>query len=284
MSLHFPGFSPFLILLMTLSMVTSMVSASPIEIVGHRGASAQAPENTLASIREGWKQGADAVEIDVWLTADKRVVLMHDQELKRTTGAPGLITQSTWAELRELDAGSWKGAIWAGEPLPLLEQALKTIPADKRMFVEIKSGVEIVPHVVPIIRDSGKAPSQIVIISFSQDVCAAMKAELPEHVVLRLAGFKQNEETGEFTPTIESLIEQAKAANLDGLNLSWKGPHTPESARLIKDAGLSFSIWTVNTPETAQEMAKLGAQTITTDHPGAIRGWLGEAPAAQAAE
>ncbi len=245
-----------------------------IEVIAHRGASADAPENTLAAIHEGWRQGAEAVEFDVWMTTDNRVVLMHDEKLERTTGAPGLVWQKTWSELKELDAGGWKGAQWTGERVPLLEQALATIPAGKRALVEIKHGVEIVPHIVPLIRDSGKEPSQIAIISFSQDVCAAMKRELPDHQVLRLSGFRQNEETGEYSPTIESLIEQARAANLDGLNLSWKGPHDASTVEKIWEAGLSFSVWTVNTPETAKAMADLGAQAITTDHPGAIREWV----------
>lgn len=249
-----------------------------VEIVAHRGASADAPENTLAAIREGWLQGADAVEFDVWLTADNRVVLMHDEKLERTTGAPGTVTQATWAELRELDAGSWKGAIWAGEPIPLLEHVLKTIPEGKRAFVEIKHGVAIVPHIVPIIRDSGKKPEQIVIISFSQDVCAAIKRELPEYKVLRLSGFRQDEDSGAYSPTIDSLIGQARADNLDGLDLSWRGPHDAASGQRIKDADLFFAAWTVNTEENLKAMLEVGAESITTDHPGTLRQWLAGMP------
>jgi glycerophosphoryl diester phosphodiesterase len=264
------------LILLGLSVGTLLAQTDPtrVEVVAHRGASADAPENTLAALKEGWRQGADAVELDVWLTADHRVVLMHDEKLERTTGAPGLVTTSTWSELRGLDAGSWKGPQWAGEPIPLLEQALETIPDGKRAFVEIKHGVEIVPHIAPLILASGKAPEQIVFISFSQPVCEAIKRELPAYEVLRLSGFKQDEDNGSYSPTIDSLIEQAKAAKLEGLDLSWKGPHDAESIQRIKDAGLFFAVWTVNTPETAQEMAKLGAQSITTDHPGKIREWL----------
>ncbi len=261
-------------LALSVGALLAQAPSPPVEIVAHRGASADAPENTLAAIREGWRQGADAVEFDVWLTADHRVVLMHDEKLERTTGAPGLVTTSTWAQLRELDAGSWKGPQWAGEPIPLLEQALKTIPEGKRAFVEIKHGPEIVPHIAPLIQASGKAPRQIVFISFDRNVCEALKRELPAHEVLRLSGFKQDEANGSYSPTIDSLIGQAKAAGLEGLDLSWRGPHDAESVQRIKDAGLFFAVWTVNTPEDAQSMAALGAQSITTDHPGNAREWV----------
>jgi glycerophosphoryl diester phosphodiesterase len=270
----FQALLSLILLALSVSTLLAQDPATPVEIVAHRGASADAPENTLAALREGWRQGADAVEFDVWMTADHRVVLMHDEKLERTTGAPGLVTTSTWAELRALEAGSWKGPQWAGEPIPLLEQALETIPEGKRVYVEIKHGPEIVPHIAPIVRASNQTPEQIVFISFSQAVCEALKRALPDHEVLRLSGFKQDEDNGSYSPTIDSLIEEAAAAGLEGLDLSWKGPHDAESVQRIKDAGLFFAVWTVNTPEAAQSMAALGAQSITTDHPGKIREWL----------
>ena len=96
-------------------------SCPGVEIIAHRGASHLAPENTLASVELAWKRGADAVEIDIWLTKDGRIVAIHDEDTERTTGRKWVIADHTLAELRRLDAGSWKDESYAGEPIPILE-------------------------------------------------------------------------------------------------------------------------------------------------------------------
>ncbi|HEY9854311.1 MAG TPA: glycerophosphodiester phosphodiesterase family protein, partial [Stenomitos sp.] len=93
-------------------------------VIGHRGAMAMAPENTLASFREAIAQGADGLECDVHLTRDGQVVVMHDFTLDRTTEGAGAIAAHTLAELRRLEAGSWYDARFAGEPVPTLAQTL----------------------------------------------------------------------------------------------------------------------------------------------------------------
>src|SRR3954468_15593010 len=115
-------------------------------IIAHRGASRDAPENTLAAVRLAWAQHADAVEIDVHLTRDGRLAVIHDPDTQRTTGVPRIVAQSTFAELSELDAGAWKNARFAGEKIPALEDVLAVVPDGKRLFVEIKGGPEVVPE------------------------------------------------------------------------------------------------------------------------------------------
>src|SRR5687767_15370020 len=112
-------------------------TAHCLEIIAHRGASYDAPENTMAAFRLGWEQQADANELDIYLTKDGKIILLHDKAIKRTTGVEGRPEELTLEELRKLDAGSWKGPKWAGEKLPLLDEVLATIPAGKRVFIEI---------------------------------------------------------------------------------------------------------------------------------------------------
>ena len=83
-------------------------------IIAHRGESRLAPENTLAAINLAWQRGADAVEIDCHLTADGHLIVCHDDNTRRTAGRKLVIRQSTLAQLRELDAGAWKGVRWGG--------------------------------------------------------------------------------------------------------------------------------------------------------------------------
>ncbi|MEQ8820131.1 MAG: glycerophosphodiester phosphodiesterase [Sumerlaeia bacterium] len=236
------------------------------EIVAHRGASHDAPENTLAAVRLAWQQNADAAEVDITLTADNRIVCFHDTELKRTTGAPGTIAGATLAELRELEAGAWKNPLFAGEPIPLLKHVLSTVPEGKRLYIEIKTGAEITDRLVQVVRQSGKKPEQITFISFQADACRAIKRALPDHRVLFLHGFKEDE-NGVLQPPIAELIEEALALGVDGLDLSHKGPLTPEAVQAIHDAGLGLAVYTVNDPFRAHELAALGVDAITTDRP-----------------
>src|SRR5687767_13972888 len=94
-------------------LLTSVLLAATlqaVEIVAHRGASYDAPENTMAAHQLAWKQNADAVETDIWLTKDGKVIVSHDKNAKRTAGRDALVTELTQAELRTLDAGKWKDA------------------------------------------------------------------------------------------------------------------------------------------------------------------------------
>src|ERR1043166_7466639 len=98
------------------------VSLRAVEIVAHRGASYDAPENTVVSQELAWKQGADAAEFDVRATKDGQLAIMHDTTTKRTAGREAKFAELTLPELRELDAGSWKGPPFKGEKVPTSQQ------------------------------------------------------------------------------------------------------------------------------------------------------------------
>ena len=133
-------------------------------IVAHRGASYDAPENTLAAFRLAWEQGADAIEGDFYLTADGQIVCIHDKTTKRVApGQPELtVAKSTLQELRQLDVGRWKADKFAEERIPTLKEVLAIVPRQKRIFVEIKCGPEIVPILQQQLSDSDLKPEQIV--------------------------------------------------------------------------------------------------------------------------
>ena len=244
---------------------------SAVDIIAHRGASHDAPENTLASFKLGWAQHADAVELDIWLTKDGKILCLHDADTKRTTGVAKKVVESTLAELRTLDAGTWKDPQWKGERLPTLAEALAAIPAGKRLVIEIKCGPEVLPELARDLKASGKPDAQIVIISFKHDVCAQAKKLFPQIPVLFLSSFKQDKATGAWSPTPAALIQQAKSAGLDGLNLSHKGPLDAAFIRQVHAAGLKFYVWTVNDADLARRLLADGADGITTDRPGWLR-------------
>lgn len=110
-------------------------------VIGHRGAAGHAPENTVTSVRRAAGLGARWVEIDVRLTADGRLVLMHDASLERTTNGAGLVAEATLAEIAALDAGAWYAPEFAGELVPTLEEFLDACrELDLRANIEIKAG------------------------------------------------------------------------------------------------------------------------------------------------
>lgn len=241
-------------------------AAEPIvNIIAHRGESADAPENTLAAFRLAWERHDNTIELDVHLTKDGQLVVIHDADVKRVAGVNKKVRDLTLGELRQLDAGRWKDPKWAGEKLPTLDEVLATIPAHGRCFIEIKIGPEAVPAVAKAVRASGKKPEQLVIISFKRDTLAEAKRQMPELKTYYLSSFKKNKETGAWTPSFDKLIAEAKSIRADGLNLSHEGPIDAEAVRKIKAAGLEFLVWTVDDLAIAKHMIELGASGVTTN-------------------
>jgi glycerophosphoryl diester phosphodiesterase len=242
-----------------------------VEFIAHRGASFDAPENTLAAINLAWQQGADAVEVDVQFSQDGKLVVSHDPNTKRTCGKDRQVSDLTLRELRSLDAGKWKGKPWIGERIPTLAEALATIPAGKRLFIEIKCGPECLPQFKATLRRSGKSPKQIVAIGFSVLLMKRIKSALPELEVFWVAGFKRNWRTGGWLPTAGQLVAQAVEARLDGLDLDAQGPIDARFVKKVKAAGLKLCVWTVDSPSQAKKLAAAGLDGITTNRPGWLR-------------
>ena len=113
-----------------------MTGTRPI-VIAHRGASHDAPENTLEAFRLAWEQGADAIEGDFRLTADRRIVCIHDATTARTGDRTLRVSRSRFDALRRVDVGAWKGARWRGASIPSLEEVLACVPAGKRLFIEL---------------------------------------------------------------------------------------------------------------------------------------------------
>jgi glycerophosphoryl diester phosphodiesterase len=246
------------------------LTSSAVDIVAHRGASFDAPENTLAAFKLGWQQNSDANELDIWLTKDGQAIIMHDATTKRTAGLDKKVSEQTLAELRGLDAGSWKSPQWKGEKIPTLAEALATIPAGKRFFLEIKCGVEVLPEMERVIKASGKKPQQLPIIAFSYEVAKQAKARFPAHEVSFLYDWKKDKDTG-VKLSADELIAKAKAGKLDGLDVHFSGPIDADYVKKVKAAGLKFYVWTVDDAAVARRMVEAGVEAITTNRPQWLR-------------
>jgi glycerophosphoryl diester phosphodiesterase len=243
-----------------------------MQIIAHRGASFDAPENTLAAIRLGWDQGADAVEFDVRLSRDGQIVVIHDPDTNRLAGLDRQVADQALDELRQRDIGRWKGEQFAGERIPALVEALAIVPVGKRAFIEVKCGPEIVPELKRALAESRLEPYQAVVISFAIDVVVAAKAELPGVSAMWVVRLRDSSGS---TCTADELIERAKAMNADGLDLSADPMITADFVRRLTAEGLAVYVWTVNDSAAAKQIQLAGVAGIATDRPGWLRRELG---------
>jgi glycerophosphoryl diester phosphodiesterase len=238
-----------------------------MEIIAHRGSSHEAPENTVAAAELAWMQNADAVELDVHLSKDGKLVVIHDDDTKRTTGVRGLVREMDMAEITRLDAGSWKGARFEGEKIPEFGEYLALGPSRRRFFIEVKTGSEAVPELKACLERSKLSAAQAVIISFDLDVVKLSKEAMPQYKALWLVGYGR---VGRH-PKVNDLIATAQAAGLDGLNLSSRWPINEAFVQKLRDAGLGLWVWTVDSLRRARQLRAAGVDGIATNRPGWMR-------------
>ncbi|MEQ9409421.1 MAG: glycerophosphodiester phosphodiesterase [Fuerstiella sp.] len=261
---------PLILLLIFLSSMTARAQL----IVAHRGASHDAPENTLAAFRLAWEQQADAIEGDFYLTRDSQIVCIHDKTTKRVApGQPELtVADSSLDELQRLDVGSWKHPRYSRERIPTLEAVLATVPEGRQIFVEIKCGPEILPLLKPQLAASGLKPAQIVIICFNEAVVTGARKTMPEYKVNWLTGYKQKTKQSEWTPTQNQVLKTLKRTGVTGLGTNGNLNVIDQTfVDAVKAAGFEFHVWTVNDPDAARLFSDLGSRSITTDRPAFIR-------------
>jgi glycerophosphoryl diester phosphodiesterase len=261
-------------LMMTGLMCALVPSAFAQMIVAHRGASHDAPENTLAAFKLAIEQGADAFEADFYVTTDGHIICFHDKDTERISGEKLSIIGTPFDRLRRLDVGLWKDARWQGERMPTMSEVLAAVPDSTKIFIELKSGPEIVAPMAEAIAASSLKPEQIVIISFNDEAIAECKKQLPHLKACWLCGFKEPKDgKGKTPPTVDEVIATLKRIGADALDAE----ATPERVNKafierLRDAGFEeFHVWTVNDPKVARFYRDLGVASITTDRPGWLR-------------
>ena len=230
-----------------------LADAAPrgVWVIAHRGFSAKYPENTMVSFQAAVDMKADFLELDVHLTLDGHVVVMHDADLKRTTDRSGRIADLTLAEIREADAGSWMGEEFAGQKVPLLEEVFEQIPIGIKC--EIKdTGREMVDRALSVIRNAD-AFDRAVVSSFAEENLHWIREIEPDCQTLWLNGFDVDK--------VET------TAHLSGPD------HTmfkPELATALHERGMAVWPWTVNIPEDIRRVIDAGADGIITNWPGRV--------------
>jgi len=234
-------------------------------IVAHRGESFDAPENTMAAINLAWERGVEAVEIDVQLSKDNKVVVIHDFNTKRLAGVNKKVKDQTFDELRKLDVGLWKNEKWKGEKIPDLLEVLESVPDGKKLIIEIKSESRIIAYLKTIIENSKLKTSQIEFIGFDLKTMALTKKATPNHNVLWLLDLDYYWINKILKPSIKKAISNAKKYHIDGLNV-WAGKMlNRDLVNKVRSSGLLLYTWTVNDVQKAKDLIDYGVDAITTD-------------------
>jgi glycerophosphoryl diester phosphodiesterase len=247
-------------------METAPVTPRPL-VIAHRGDSAHRPENTLASFASALELGASVVELDVQLTADGHVVVLHDPTVDRTTDGRGDVRRMELAEVRALSAGHSDkfGPAWSGERVPTLAEVLTLVRDRVRIMIEIKKesvsddaegGIEA--QTIAEIRRLGLA-DQVALISFEHRALLRCRDQAPEIVRGHLFGRTRPEE----------VLPAALDAGC-GVVMPHKGLLSDAVADAVHGAGLKLATWVVDEPEELKRLARFGLYGVGSNCPGVL--------------
>ncbi|MDF2066780.1 glycerophosphodiester phosphodiesterase family protein [Bacillus sp. Cr_A10] len=234
-----------------------------VENVAHRGATGYAPENTIAAFDLAVDMKADYIEIDVQRSKDGKLVLIHDTTVDRTTDGTGKVGDLTFEQLRSLDAGSWKGEQFVGEPIPTFEEILDLYHGKIGILIELKApelypGIE--EQVAEVLKERNLDKPQnekIIIQSFNFESVKRVDQLLPQVPVGVLTSNRAD-------TTLEALQEFSTYA--DWFNPSY-GIVTEELVNQVHSQGMQIGSWTVRSQEAADFLLEMGVDAIISDYP-----------------
>ncbi len=236
-------------------------------VVAHRGASFYAPENTLAAFQKATLLGASAIELDVGLTADGVLAVIHDGTLDRTTTASGHLHQTEWSAMKDADAGAWFHSSFRGQQVPTLQQALDaTAASGADVFIDMKAGRDRIGLLATAVLDLVKDPAyrdRTIVMSSSNDTVAQCAAAGHPRCAYVTQGWRPA------TQTVDVLIANG------GTVLTLNQAHaTMDLVRYAADRGVVVYSWTANHAHEWHRLEQAGVAGIITDRPGYLLDYL----------
>jgi glycerophosphoryl diester phosphodiesterase len=240
-------------------------------IIGHRGASAVAPENTIAAFREALAVGADGIEFDVRLTRDGVPVVIHDSTLRRTGGLPHRVADLTWAEISKVDVGSWFSASFANETVPGLGELFTLLHSNNStLYLEMKSDSASDQRALAeaCAKTIGEhaAKERVIVECFQLPALRILKEIDPE---IKTVALFEPSFTNPSVLSDQRIINQARDVGAAALALH----HRLARESLVqkaKDAGLHVAVWTVDDPAWIGKAKKIGIDALITNNPTAM--------------
>ena len=230
-----------------------------MKIIGHRGATGYAPENTMASMDLAYKQGCDGIEFDVQLTKDHELVVIHDWTLDRTTNGRGEVKDLTLEEIRSFDAGSWFGPDFKGERVPTLGEVFEHFPKDFFLNLEIK------------IQGYDHRPIEAAVLKLIEEY------DRKEHTLVssfnnhRLRNLMDISEGLKFAVMYEGYLSEIPIKDAYTHKIRSFHPSKDyvdgELVEKAKERDLQVYTWTVNDLQTAKRLQEIGVDGIITNYP-----------------
>lgn len=245
------------------------VQTSPLMVVAHRGASGSAPENTLAAIGIALEDGANMIEVDVQFSADREAVVIHDEDLERTTDGKGLVRHSTYAYIRSLDAGTWFHSQHKQERVPLLIEVLEHIRGRAYLNLELKplngtQSLEDIGALVDILRKRDW-PAYMVMSSFDHRAIAFVKSIAPEFHTCAISIPGGNSIPSELVRTCKADAFGCSLAELNSIVMS--DAH---------EKNIPVGVYTVNTRSALKRCLQYGVKAVATNYPARIKTFFEE--------
>jgi glycerophosphoryl diester phosphodiesterase len=246
----------------------SLANLPPFSVIAHRGYSDAFPENTLAAFEGAIAAGAVMSELDVTLSRDRKVVVIHDDHLDRTTNASGLVVQHCLAELEKLDAGSWFDPKFAGERIPSLAEVITCAKGRHLLNIEIKSSAHAPGHhedaierqVAHLIRRRRMMRSTLVS-SFSRPILEQLAAMKNPPALALISEARPSDETVDFCRRIRSF--------------SWHPDHRIVTADLVEEMHrhhIRVYPWTIKTAADCQRVKAMGVDGVIVNDPHLVKG------------
>lgn len=244
--------------------ISSWAGKFPVLVVGHRGFSGVAPENTVASFKKALEVGVDMIELDVHLSKDGQVVVIHDDTLNRTTNGKGKVVSYTLNELKQLDAGSWFSPEFSGEKIPTLREVLELIRGRTALNIELKKG-DSGPYTIVDLADRAleeveKAAmlNQVLFASFDPSAIERIREKNP-CLPVALIHSKSWSSPQEITGGRPIHILSCRGTVLTETNVSRS-----------REQGIKVLVWTLNKEEHMEHFLNMGVNGIITDHPNRL--------------
>ncbi|MBY0358011.1 MAG: glycerophosphodiester phosphodiesterase [Candidatus Obscuribacterales bacterium] len=236
------------------------------KIIAHRGGRNWAPENTLASFGKSVQFGAAGVEFDVHRCATGELIVIHDDDLKRTTNGVGYIKDISYPEIERLSAGLWFDKEFRSEKVPLLAEVLSLFPENMLINIELKNapiGYDDIES--DLLRELERYPHRdnVVVSSFDHHCLQRLRA-LDSEIKIGILAAAMLVDLKDYAAKLKA---QYYIQAFDCL--------LPEGAREAKEAGLELFVWTVNEPREWKRCLELGVDAIITDDPEGLRKYLG---------
>lgn len=207
-------------------------------LCAHRGAMQTHPENTIPAFKAAIRVGAHMIEFDVWLTKDDEMVILHDSSVDRTTSGKGKVSGFTLAEIKKLDAGSWKSPEFAGEKIPTLEEVLDMMPYNVWLNIHLKGAGELPARVARMVAEKERLHQAF--LACSAEAADNARKAVPEILICNM----------ERQGSAQAYVAQTILVKTAFIQLTKSDyPEFPEDVRLLKENGIKVNYFGTDSPE-----------------------------------